>query len=114
MGGLEKTEADCAAVAKDQSTRVTLADIKANIKHTKFFNLSDVFADGGGVVATEYGTITQCVCVLQNGFVVIGKSACADPANYNYELGCNVAYEDAIKQIWPLMGYAKRTELGIR
>jgi hypothetical protein len=49
--------------------------------------------------------------VLKNGFTVIGKSAPASAANFNAELGKKLAYEDAIRQVWPLMGFSLRDRL---
>jgi hypothetical protein len=42
---------------------------------------------------------------LDNGFVLVGKSAPADPGNFNEELGRNFAKDDALRQMWPLEGY---------
>jgi Phage protein (N4 Gp49/phage Sf6 gene 66) family len=55
--------------------------------------------------------ITVLLLRFKNGFVVIGKSAPADPANYNAELGYRFAREDAIRQAWPLFAFALRNEL---
>ena len=54
--------------------------------------------------STAYNT-TLCVLILRNGFVIIGKSACVDPANFNEERGRQLAREDAIKQVWPFLGF---------
>lgn len=50
-------------------------------------------------------TTTFCQMDMVNGYTVWGKSACVDPAKYNQALGEKFAYEDAIKQLWPLEGY---------
>ena len=55
--------------------------------------------------------MTICVMRMANGFAVIGKSAPADPANFNPELGRKFAKEDAIRQLWPLEGYALRERM---
>lgn len=55
--------------------------------------------------------LTICVLVMKNGFMVVGKSACASPENYNAELGNKIAREDARRQIWALEGYALRNRL---
>ena len=55
--------------------------------------------------------LSICILVMQNGFTVIGKSAPASLENFNAELGRKLAYEDCIRQIWPLMGYALRDRL---
>lgn len=51
-------------------------------------------------------TVTVCVLTLRNGYAVIGHSACVSPSNYDEEIGQRVAREDAVRQIWPLAGYA--------
>lgn len=51
------------------------------------------------------GTLTICIITMDNGFTVNGSSACADPANYNREIGEKIAYDDAERQIWPLLGF---------
>jgi hypothetical protein len=56
-------------------------------------------------------TLTICVLTLENGFTVVGKSACAHAGNFNKELGEKIAYDDAFKQIWALEGYLLREAL---
>jgi hypothetical protein len=55
--------------------------------------------------------LTICVLTVTNGFMVVGKSAPASPANYDRCLGENIAFDDAIKQLWPLEGYLLREKL---
>ncbi len=54
------------------------------------------------------GRTTICQLTLQNGYTVIGTSACVCAENYNRALGEKHAYEDAFKQLWPLEGYLLR------
>lgn len=61
--------------------------------------------------AISLGLLTICILVLQNGFTVVGKSACASPQNFNAEMGRRLAREDAERQIWALEGYQLRTRL---
>lgn len=56
-------------------------------------------------------TLTICVLVLNNGFTVVGKSGCVDPANYNKEVGQDYALKDARGKIWELEGYALAVDL---
>jgi len=56
-------------------------------------------------------TVTVCCLTLRNGFTVIGESACADPANFNEELGRKIAHDNAKNKIWQLEGYLLRQEL---
>lgn len=55
--------------------------------------------------------LTFCVLVLKNGFTVTGESACADPRNFNVEIGRRIARTHAVEKIWPLLGYELRTRL---
>lgn len=105
---LEETDAASAVVAT--APRVTLADIKANTLKITFITGWDL-TDPAGLSPKQWeelGTFTLCTLILRNGYVVIGKAAPAVSANYNSELGRKFAYEDAVRQVWPLMGYALR------
>ena len=106
---LQSTEQECAAVAV--APRVSLASLEAKItaRHD--------FTAGAALVALNHPAIDAldllsiCILVLQNGFTIIGKSAPASAANFNAELGRKLAYEDAIRQVWPLEGYLLRERL---
>lgn len=50
-------------------------------------------------------TVTICCLTLRNGFNVTGKSACADPVNFNEILGRKIARENALSKVWGLEGY---------
>lgn len=76
------------------SVRVTQADLDKKVASAEFHKLSP--------------TLTVCVLTTQNGFQIVGKSACADPVNYNKELGEKISYDDAFKQLWALEGYLLR------
>lgn len=89
--------------------RVTPADIEAAIKAEYTFTAAQATRDCPQV--PELGLLTLCVLVLQNGFTVIGESACASPENFNAELGARIARDNAKAKIWPLMGYALREKL---
>lgn len=115
MDSLKTTDAAAAAVAV--APRVTLADIEAAISSEVFTTgaaIMDNPSDGGFCVASDKpaaALLTLCLLVLRNGFVVVGKSAPASPENFNAELGRKFAKEDAIRQLWPLMGFALRDRL---
>lgn len=55
------------------------------------------------------GTLTLCVLELTNGATVTGESNVIDPANYNEELGKQLALKAAKEKIWQLEGYAMKT-----
>lgn len=87
-----------AALANSPSQKRLTPDLlTSKIAKTEFHKLSD--------------TLTVAVVTTVNGFQIVGKSACADPANYNQEIGEKVAYDDAFKQLWPLEGYLLREEI---
>lgn len=113
---LEVTERTSAARATHP--RVRLADIEAAIEHRIDIDGATLTilakqADGklGYMVPKPLETLRICLLVMRNGFVVIGKSAPASPENYDAGLGMQYAYEDAVRQLWPLMGFALRDRL---
>ena len=102
--------------------RVTPGDIEANIVAEYYFTAADGAL--GFLSTTDADPVTSfsnlppslhlltfCVLVLQNGFTVVGKSACASPENFNAELGRKIARQNAVQKIWPLMGYELRSKL---
>lgn len=50
-------------------------------------------------------TMTICQIIIDNGFGVIGESACVDPANFNQRQGEEIAYKKAYEKLWPLFGF---------
>lgn len=94
--------------------RVTPADIEANIVCETYFTAADGAIKTGEPYHDSLTLLTFCVLVLKNGFTVTGESACASPANFNAELGCKIARQNAVQKIWPLMGYALRDKLAAK
>lgn len=109
--------------------RVTPADLQANILSEHYFTALDgvrkvheagmeklkVNRDTSGIPKypprAELALLTFCVLVLKNGFTVTGESACASKENFDAEIGCKIARENAEQKIWPLMGYALKQRL---
>ncbi|HAV37439.1 MAG TPA: hypothetical protein DCX52_13985 [Massilia sp.] len=103
--------------------RITPADIEANIASEHYFTAGQ--GEAGAIAMTSgvsgmraYSEIpeslhllTFCVLVLRNGFTVTGESACASPENFDAEIGRNIARQNAVQKIWPLMGYQLRDHL---
>jgi len=56
-------------------------------------------------------TFTACLLTLENGYTVLGESACASPENFNAELGRKIARDNAKNKIWQLEGYLLRQSL---
>lgn len=78
-------------LAASPAERVTLDYMKSRIVGTDFVRVG------------QKGTI--CVVTLDNGFEAYGESACADPANYNQQIGERNAYDDALRKLWPVFGF---------
>lgn len=93
---LEQSDREAAAVAKAE--RVTLDSIKAKVAKSEYI---------------LNGVMTICIVHMANGYTVLGKSAPAAVENFNADLGKKFAYEDAIRQIWPLEGYLLREKLAL-
>jgi hypothetical protein len=93
------------------TVRVTLDAIENNIVAENYFTAAEGAANAGTPVPAELELLTFCVLTLKNGFTVTGQSACADPKNFDPEIGKKIARGDAIRQIWPLMGYELRTKI---
>ena len=95
--------------------RVTPTDITNNIASEYYFTAADAatYNAGGPLVVVEDALklLTFCVLVLRNGFTVTGESACASPENFDPEIGKKIARENAVQKIWPLMGYALKSQL---
>ena len=98
MDSLQATD-DAAKAVQKTPNRVSLDSIKAKIVAVDYLH------------PTSCAHMTIAVVILSNGYAAVGKSAPADPGNYNVELGQKFAYEDAIRKIWPLEGYRLCEEL---
>jgi hypothetical protein len=104
-------DTDREAAANAVAPRVSLNNIESAIAAR--FDLTADKAIGEHTVAkpVALALLSLCILVMDNGFTVVGKSAPASSANFDAELGKKFAYEDAIRQLWPLMGYALREKL---
>lgn len=106
---LEQSDAAAASVAV--APRVALADIEAAISARYDFTADQAVGALDMPPIEPLKLLSVCILVMQNGFTVIGKSAPASAENFDAELGRRFAYEDAIRQLWPLMGFALRDRL---
>ena len=91
---LKMTEAESAANAV--APRVTLESMEAKIVKIEYL---------------YHKHLTLCILEMANGFFVVGESAPASVANFDADLGRKFAYENAIRQLWKLEGYALREKL---
>lgn len=78
--------------------RLTPDSIDATILYEEYFRVTNT-------------TCTICSLVLNNGYVVVGKSAATSMDNFDEELGKKIARSDARSQIWALEGYLLKQSL---
>ncbi|WP_313250770.1 Gp49 family protein [Stenotrophomonas sp.] len=78
--------------------RVTPADVEAAIIGETYTVLPN-------------GRSTVCQLTLDNGFTVEGISAAVSIENFNAELGNKIARQNAVNQVWPLLGFRLRDQL---
>ena len=104
---------DAYSAAKATHPRVSLADMEGKIDCEHYFTAGEAIAALGQPTDpnSPFDLLTICLLQMKNGFTIIGKSAPASPENFDPEKGKRFAYEDAIKQLWPLEGYALREKL---
>lgn len=57
------------------------------------------------------GRSTVCQLTLDNGFTVEGISAAVSIENFDAELGNKIARQNAVNQIWPLLGFRLRDQM---
>lgn len=108
LSSLQVTD-DAAAAVQKTPNRVSLQSIEDKIAAQYTFTADQALNEAPLMESLKILTI--CIIVMKNGFTVIGKSAPADAENFNAELGAKFAHEDAIRQLWPLEGYALREKL---
>ncbi len=104
--------------------KVRPSDVEASIKSEHYFTAQEgvlgmLAADGvppsiyekANAAPKSLALLTICVLELQNGFTVLGTSACASPENFDFAYGRKLARGKAVDQVWPLLGYELRTQL---
>lgn len=90
---------DASKEVQKTKNRVSLDYILDRIAHVDYFN------------PDRHPHMTIAIVTITNGFIFVGKSAPADPENFNDELGKKFAYEDAVRQIWPMEAYLLREQM---
>lgn len=127
--GDRDTEQAIRSVGADRAPRVTPADIEANIASEHYFTAANGIAGAIGGDSSlaglnalrqtppppeSLGLLTFCVLVLRNGTKIVGINYGAiDPAQHDAERGRREAREDAVRQVWPLLGYELRSRLSM-
>lgn len=82
--------------------RIRPSDLQANIKDVEYATH----------VSKSGQVLRWAVITTQSGFAVAGRpSVAVSPENDDEEIGLRVAYDNAVNELWPLMGYALRDRL---
>lgn len=90
---------DASKAVQKSTNRISLDSIIAKIEHIDYIN------------PHRHPHMTIALVTLTTGYVIIGKSVPADPLNFDASLGQKFAYEDAIRQIWPMEAYLLRDKM---
>lgn len=72
--------------------RVTPEEVQASIMKVEYWLMPD-------------GRTTICSLTMDNGFTLLGQSACVDKRNYNEKTGQRHACEDATEKVWAFLGF---------
>ena len=76
--------------------RITLEALNANIKHVEYVKH----------VTVTGKVLRWAILTVFHGYGVTGDPSCsASVANDNQQIGDSIAYENAKRNLWPLMGY---------
>jgi hypothetical protein len=79
-------------------SKLSLTDINNAIKYAEYWQVTNT-------------TTTVCAMILQNNYVVIGKSACISMSDFDKTIGEQLAFNDARNKVWDLLGFlAKEKE----
>lgn len=90
---LQRGEDDAAAIQMPGTDRVSLDYMISRIANVGY-RQDDLVPHG-----------THCTILLDNGFAARGFSAPADPANFDAQFGAKLAYDDAVRSLWPIFGF---------
>lgn len=77
-------------------TKLTPEYLHSLIKSTGYFQL-------------EGTTTTICALETTSGFIIVGKSACLNPDDFNEDIGKEIAFNDAFDKLWDLEGYHQKS-----
>lgn len=118
---MDDIEKQIQAAGAGDAPRVRPEDVEAAIASEHYFTAAqgasraayDEMLDQGGVINSQQAAplpdalslLTFCVLVLKNGYTVTGESAVISKANFNAQIGRDVARKAAVAKIWPLLGF---------
>jgi hypothetical protein len=76
--------------------------MKQNSVHTEDLDAAIIGVD---YEVLKDGRTTVCTLTLDNGFTVHGLTSCADPKNFDIEVGKRAALQKARDEVWPFLGF---------
>lgn len=82
--------------------KVTVNEVEGEIVCEYYRNVGSAVK---APVSSPLYNVTLCILGLRNGFTIVGKSACVNSENFNEDIGRQLAREDAVKQVWPFLGF---------
>jgi hypothetical protein len=85
--------------------RVRPEDLEAEILAETYFTAADGATASGEAYHDSLACLTFCVLVLKNGFTTVGYTKCVSPENFDAEIGKKIARKNALRQLWPLLGF---------
>jgi hypothetical protein len=90
-----------APIVESTTPSVTENEVDAEIHSEYYINVGEAVGAWSGPTTR----LTLCVLVLKNEFTIVGKSACVYPELYDPEKGRQLARADAVRHVWPLLGF---------
>ena len=93
------------------AARVAPADIEASIAKELFFTAGQAARGLNLPASPSDDLLTFCVLTLRNGFTVTGESACVSAENFSAQIGRDIARQNAVAKIWPLLGFSLKERL---
>ena len=110
----QQIEQEIQAKGADVAPRITPADIEASIASEYFFT-ADQGVEAADLERLYPGSlcmVTICVLIMHNGYRIVGvNTGPVSSVNFDADLGRQYARENAIEQIWQLLGYELRSKL---
>lgn len=102
------------SIPNTQAPHVTTTDVEASIEAEHYFTAAHGCSGAAHVIHDEnqrgpLAMLTFCVLILRNGTKLVGVNHGPVAAeNFDPAVGRRMARQDAVRQIWPLLGYALR------
>lgn len=100
------------------ASRLTPQDIEDSIAEEHYFTAFDGAVGAMpvnaplGHISRDLKLVTICALVLKNGHRIVGvNTGPVSAENFDKELGQKLARQNAIDQLWPLLGFQLRDKL---